>query len=389
MSAGPLAAVTVLDLTRLLPGGYCTLLLADLGADVVKVEEPGRGDYIRWTPPLVDGESTAHRALNRGKRSITLNLKTPEGAQLLRRLAARADVLVESFRPGVMERLGVGPGALIEGNPRLVYAAITGYGQDGPYRDRPGHDLNYIGIAGALGITGEEGGPPVIPGVQVGDLGGGGMAGALGIMAALIERERTGRGRFVDVSMLDGAVSWLSIHAGAFLGTGEEPRRGAMPLSGQYACYRVYGCGDGRYLTVGALEPQFWRTLCDALGVPELIDEQFGPPQRQAEMAERLGRIFATRPRDEWLAELGPLDACVGPVNTFAEAFADPQVVHRGLLAPAEGAAVGPGSAFRFDGRQVSSSRAAPGFGEHTAEVLGGIGVGEEELGALRRGGVV
>jgi len=374
----------VLDLTRLLPGGYCTLLLADLGADVVKVEEPGRGDYIRWTPPLVEGQSAAHWALNRGKRSLTLNLKDPEGVGLLHRLAERADVLVESFRPGVMDRLGAGFESLREASPGLVYCAITGYGQDGPYRDRVGHDVNYIGQGGILGITGSAGGPPVVPGVQIGDLAGGGMAAAIGILAALVERDRTGRGRFVDTAMLDGVVSWLTIHAGTFLATGEEPVRGTMPLSGGYACYRVYRCADDRWLTVGALEPQFWRALCEALEVPELVDEQFGSPERQLEMAARLEGIFAGRPRDDWLEALAGLEVCVGPVNSLEEAFRDPQVVHRGMAA-----APGPGSPFRFDGEQPMASRPAPGFGEHTVEVLAEIGITEERVAALRSRGVL
>ncbi|MDP9341165.1 MAG: CoA transferase [Actinomycetota bacterium] len=384
MNGGPLAATSVLDLTRLLPGGYCTLLLADLGADVVKVEEPGRGDYIRWTLPLVDGQSAAHRALNRGKRSVILNLKDPDGVRILHRLAERADVLVESFRPGVMDRLGAGFESLRAANPGLVYCAITGYGQDGPYRDRVGHDVNYIGQGGVLGITGPAGGPPVVPGVQIGDLAGGGMAAAIGILAALVERDRTGRGRFVDTAMLDGVVSWLTIHAGDFLATGEEPPRGGMRLSGGYACYRIYRCADGRYLTVGALEPKFWGALCEALGVPELVDVQYGPPERQREMAERLEAIFSGRSRDEWLETLSGLEVCVGPVNSLAEAFRDPQVVHRGMALE-----TGPGSPFRFDGQQPQASRPAPGFGEHTAEVLTEIGVTEEELADLRARGVV
>src|SRR5919198_881839 len=308
--SGPLGGVTVLDLTRLLPGGYCTLLLADLGADVVKVEEPGRGDYIRWTPPLVEGESAAHRALNRGKRSVALNLKDPAGAEVLRRLSERSDVLVESFRPGVLARLGVGHDALRAANPRLVSCAITGYGQDGPYRDRVGHDINYLGFGGALDLMGVEGGPPVVPAVQVGDMAGGGMAAVIGILAALLQRGRTGRGRFVDTAMMDGVVSWLSIHAGAYLQTGDEPRRGRMPLSGAYACYGVYECADGKWLAVGALEPQFWTALCGALGVPELVDTQFGPRDQQREMATRLSSLFAERGRDEWLEVLAPLEAC-------------------------------------------------------------------------------
>src|SRR5437899_10869915 len=228
----PLAGTRILDLTRLLPGGYCTLLLADLGADVVKVEEPGKGDYIRWTPPFVGEESTAHRALNRGKRSITLNLKSPQGVDLLERLAERAHVLVESFRPGVMDRLGVGWSALHEANPSLVYCAITGYGQDGPYRDRVGHDINYIGYGGVLGIIGPRDGAPALPGVQIGDIGGGGMAAAIGILAALLEARSSGVGRFVDTSMLDGVGSWLSIHGGDFLATGQLSERGTMRRAG-------------------------------------------------------------------------------------------------------------------------------------------------------------
>lgn len=294
---GPLAGLRILDLTRLLPGGYCTLLLADLGADVVKVEEPGRGDYIRWSPPLVDGTSAAHRALNRGKRSITLNLKAPGGAAVLARLAEGADVLVESFRPGVMDRLGTGHAALSERHPRLVFCAITGFGQDGPYRDLVGHDINSMGFGGALSLGGRSGQDPPIPGVQVGDLGAGGLMAAVGILAALQERERTGRGRFVDIGMLDGVVSWLSIHLGSHLAdpaTSEAMR----PLSGDLACYRLYRTRDGRHVTVGALEPQFWRALCETLGLPDLVNDQLGPPERQAQMAEALQGVFETRDRD-------------------------------------------------------------------------------------------
>jgi crotonobetainyl-CoA:carnitine CoA-transferase CaiB-like acyl-CoA transferase len=387
--AGPLAGIVVLDLTRLLPGGYCTLLLADLGAGVIKVEEPGRGDYIRWTPPMAGGESAAHRALNRGKRSLSLNLKTAEGKELLRRLVGRADVLVESFRPGVLERLGLGYDALSEVNPALVYCAITGYGQDGPYRDAVGHDINYIGYGGVLSMTGPREGPPAVPGVQIGDLGGGGMLAAVGILAGLVERGASGRGRFVDASMLDGVVSWLSIHAGAYLAGAGLQEAGRAPLSGAYACYRVYGTGDGRYLTVGALEPQFWRALCETLGCPELVDEQFAGPERQDEMAARLQAIFSERSRDEWVETFRDVPACVGPVNDLGEALEDPQVRHRGMAAEVDGDVVGPGPALKLSGMRRGRSAAAPALGEHTAEVLAGIGVGEDELAALRTRGVV
>jgi crotonobetainyl-CoA:carnitine CoA-transferase CaiB-like acyl-CoA transferase len=383
--SAPLDGITILDLTRLLPGGYCTLLLSDLGADVIKVEEPGRGDYIRWSPPLIDGESAAHRALNRGKRSISLNLKSAEGVGLLKKLSARADVVVESFRPGVMDRLGAGFESLRRENPGLVYCAITGYGQDGPYRDMVGHDINYIGYGGVLSMTGHREGPPVLPGVQIGDLGGGGMMAAIGIMAALHERASTGRGRFVDVSMLDGVVSWLSIHAAAFLAAGEIPRPGSAALSGGFACYRVYRAGDGRYLTVGALEPQFWDALCTALGCPELIPSQFGP--NQDEMAARLEGIFATKGRDEWLLILQGVEACVGPVNDIAEALADPQIEARGMVAEVDGSKMGPGSPLKP--APPGPLRPAPAFGEHTEEVLAEVGIEEPELTRLRSAGVV
>jgi alpha-methylacyl-CoA racemase len=356
---------------------------------VIKVEQPVRGDYLRWTPPMVDGESTAHRALNRGKRSITLDLKKPLGAAVFRRLVRTADALVESFRPGVMGRFGLGYDVLARENEALVYCAITGYGQDGPYRDVVGHDINYIGYGGVLSMTGTPDGEPIIPGVQVGDMGGGGMLAAIGILAALVDRGRTGRGRFVDASMLDGVVSWLSIHAGSHLATGASPKAGTGTLNGGLACYRVYRCADGRYVTVGALEPQFWRALCDALGCAELVDDQFGPPDRQEQMAERLAEVFATRTRDEWLRMLDGVPACVGPVNDLGEALADPHVRSRGMVAEVGGRAVGPGPVPKLSGWAHPPRRPAPGFGEHTAEVLAAVGVDEAELAELRAQGAV
>jgi crotonobetainyl-CoA:carnitine CoA-transferase CaiB-like acyl-CoA transferase len=382
----PLEGVRVLDLTRLLPGDYCTLLLADLGADVVKIEEPGQGDYIRLTPPLVDGQGAAHRALNRGKRSVTLDLKAAGGPDLLLRLAGDADALVESFRPGILDRLGAGWDALSRRNPRLVYCALTGYGQDGPYRDRVGHEINYIGYAGILEATGGPDGPPVLPAVQVGDLGGG-MAGALGVVASLGQAAREGRGRLVDVSMLDVSVSWAAVLTSWYLATGEVPTRGAMPLTGGLACYRPYRCADGRFVAVGALEPRFWRALCEGLGMEDLIDGHL-VPSRQEEVALRLEDAFGSRPRDEWVERLAGLEACVGPVNDVAEAVADPQVRHRGMVAEVDGRAVGPGPAIRLV-EGGGAMRPAPALGEHTDEVLAEAGLSREEIADLRDRGIV
>jgi crotonobetainyl-CoA:carnitine CoA-transferase CaiB-like acyl-CoA transferase len=389
--ARSLEHLRVLDLTRLLPGGYCTLLLADLGADVIKVEEPGKGDYIRWTPPFAGDVSAGLLALNRGKRSITLNLKRPPAVEVFRRLARDADVVVESFRPGVMDRLGVGWVELSAANPRLVYCAITGYGQDGPYRERAGHDINYLGYAGVLGLTGEEGGPPVVPAVQVADIGGGALMAAVGVLAALSSRDRTGRGSFVDISMMDGALSWLSVHAQAFAVDGHIPARGTMRLSGGLACYAVYRCGDGRFLTVGALEPQFWSELCSRLGASELIERQFADAEEQALMRKRLGEIFSTRTRDEWCAELAALDTCVGPVNDLAEAFEDPQARAREMIAelPVGAQRVRVlGNPVRM-GDQQAEPRPAPGFGEHTDEVLRAAGYSAEEIASLGSEGAI
>src|SRR5437868_15322516 len=270
----PLTGIRVLDLTRLLPGAYCTLLLADMGADVIKVEEPGAGDYMRWTPPIVAGQSALFSAINRNKRSITLNLKSEEGRQLLLGLVENADVLVEGNRPGVMERLGLGWPVLHARNPRLVMCSITGYGQDGPFASRAGHDLNYMAIAGALGLNGERGGPPAPLPVQVADIGGGGLQPAVAILGALVGVQRGGEGRWIDASMTDGAVSWLAL-AFAAREAGERVARGGQRLAGRYACYRVYACKDGRYYSVGALEPKFWNGLCQVLERPDLVEQQY------------------------------------------------------------------------------------------------------------------
>jgi crotonobetainyl-CoA:carnitine CoA-transferase CaiB-like acyl-CoA transferase len=383
----------VLDLTRLLPGGYATLLLADLGADVVKVEEPGKGDYIRWTPPLVGDLSTGHIALNRNKRSITLNLRTDGGRDVFLRLVERFDVVVESFRPGVMDRLGLGYEKLRDKNPRLIFCAITGYGQDGPRAQTAGHDANYASYAGMLSIVGEEGRRPVIPGVQVGDLGGGGMSAVIAILTALVRRERTGEGDFCDVSMTDGIVSWLSIHATEYFAGGNPPERERMHLSGAYPCYRVYPASDG-WLSVGALEPQFWAALCEAIDRTDLVGDAFAQGKRRDEVVRELEGLFSTRSRDEWMKLFDGKDVCVAPVNDFSEAFADEQVRHREMVVTGELPGTG---AFEMIGNPIKLAsdesstvrRPPPGMGEHNEEILAEIDLGSDDVERLRSTGAI
>lgn len=335
-SSHPLAGVRVLDLTRLLPGGYATQMLADLGADVLKIEEPGAGDYARTMAPLAAGGiGQAFLAVNRGKRSAALNLKHPDGRAALLRLVDSADVLIESYRPGVLDRLGLGHAALLERNPRLVVCAITGYGQNGPYSQRPGHDLNYIGYAGLLAHLTPPGRPPTLPGAQLADIGGGALMAVIGILAALTGRATTGSGGIVDVSMMEGALALLPLLASMVLQGADEPRPGEATLAGGLPCYNVYETSDGKYVTLGALEPKFWAEFCTRVGHPELIGRQF--PQNTDDRDATIGAVAAilrTRTRDAWVAELAATEACLGPVNTLAEALADPQVQARQLVAP-------------------------------------------------------
>jgi crotonobetainyl-CoA:carnitine CoA-transferase CaiB-like acyl-CoA transferase len=394
LTSGPLTGIRILDLTRLLPGGYATLLLADMGADVLKVEEPGKGDYIRWTPPIVGEFSAAHIALNRNKRSITLNLKTQGGRDVLLALVETHDVLIEGFRPGVMERLGVGWPTLRERNPALVYCALTGYGQEGPRSQSAGHDANYIGYAGVAGMTGPEGGPPVLPGVQIGDLAGGGMAAVVGVLAALHRRHETGRGDFCDISMMDGAMSWLTIHAASFVATKEEPEREQMHLSGAHPCYRIYPAADG-YLTVGALEPQFWRALCEAIERPDLLDDAFAGGDRRAQVISELSALFSQRTRAEWMEHFGGRDVCVGPVNGLAEALDDPHVRARSMAfeadVPGTGAWTHIGNPLKFESATAEDGLRSPPprMGEHTEDVLASLGFSSDDIADLRGAGAL
>jgi crotonobetainyl-CoA:carnitine CoA-transferase CaiB-like acyl-CoA transferase len=393
----PLEGLKVLDLSRLLPGGFCSLLLADFGADVIKVEDTGMGDYVRWSPPYYEGaEQTARGApflaLNRGKRSIRINLKHDRGKEVLVRLARDADVLLESFRPGVMDRLGVGYERLRAENPGLVYCAITGYGQDGPNRDRSGHDMNYLGLNGLLGLTGDAGGPPVQAAGQIADIGGGALTGAIGILVALRERERSGEGQFVDCSMFDGSLSWLALVAAETFATGRAPRRGQLPLAGALTCYRPYECSDG-WVTLGALEPKFWQEWCRGVGREDLVEHQFDPPGSEAH--GQVSEIFRGRTREQWRRFASEHDCCLEPVQGLEEALESDLVAARGMVVEVD--QPGAETPVKLLGAPVKLSRTpadptrlpGPALGEHTAEVLAEAGYSDEEIEAALQSGAV
>lgn len=335
----PLDGITVLDLTRLLPGAVATEILANFGALVIKIEQPGRGDYARAMPifPLI----------NRGKKSVALDLKDPRGKEAFLDLADRADVVLEGFRPGVMHRLGLGFETLRERNPGLIYAALTGYGQSGPYAQMAGHDINYLALGGALD-------PPALPVVQVADLAGGALPAVIGILLALEARRRTGRGQLVDVAMLDGVAALLPV-----------PLSGSEVLNGHYACYRLYQARDDRWVAVGALEPQFWATLCRGLGCEAFVADQFAGAPRQAEMIAELSRRFRERDAHDWWVRFRDEDACLTPVHTVAEAQEDEHLRERAMLA---GGQIGVMPKLSETPGEVGP--AAPGLGEHTREFV-------------------
>jgi crotonobetainyl-CoA:carnitine CoA-transferase CaiB-like acyl-CoA transferase len=391
VTALPLAGVRVLDLSRLLPGGFCSLLLADFGADVVKVEDTGIGDYVRWAAPYYEGaedsaKSALFLALNRGKRSIRLNLKTDGGREALLRAVRDADVVLESFRPGVLDRLGVGYEAMRAVNPAIVYCAITGYGLTGPNVHRSGHDLNYLGLNGLLAISGEQDGPPVQAGGQIADLGGGALMAAFGILAALRERDRSGVGQLVDVSMADGALSWLGMVAARYLAEEVVPRRGGLELAGGLVCYRPYACADG-WVTLGALEPKFWQAWCRGVGREDLVERQFDGPG--SDTHAEVEAIFAARTREQWRAFASEHDCCLEPVLDLDEALRSELVRAREMVVELD--QPGAQRPVRLLGVPVKMSRTpgdpnrapGPALGEHTRAVLAGLGYEESEIDAL------
>ena len=397
--AGALDVIKVLELTRVGPGAFCTMMLADMGAQVLKVEAPPSGKLAGSgaSPTPDQARKLATNFTNRNKKSVTLNLKEAAGQAILHNLATDYDVLVEGFRPGVMQRLGGDYTTLSELNPRLVYCSLSGFGQDGPYRDYPAHDLNYLALAGVLGLIGQPEGPPAIPLNIIADYAGASMHGVTGIMFALFARERTGKGQLVDVSYLDTTISLLAATPNVrdYFAEGTLPGRGKGVFGGGFAYYSVYNTRDNKQLSIGCTEPWLWHNLCDALGRPDWKD--FGmqagdfsqtTTDRHQQVRRELQAVLMTNTRDEWYELLTRADVCVGKVYDVPEVFDDPQVRHRQMAVeldhPQAGKVVQAGVAVKLSDTPGAIHSFAPSIGQHTQEVLGSLGYSAAQIAELR-----
>ncbi len=374
---GALSGITVIDLSRLLPGPYCTMILADHGARVIAVEDPRYRDRGEYVFPVY-----------RNKSHMTLDLKSEAGRGIFFRLIEDADVVVEGFRPGVVTRLGVDYSSVCRVNPKIVYCSITGYGQTGPMRHEAGHDVNYLSRAGLLDLMGEKGRAPSIPVIQVADLVGGGMNGALGIVMALFHRERSGKGQHIDISMTDGMLGLLPTVQFLQALFGTEQKRGEAFLSHRYACYNTYETEDGRYLSVGAMENHFWQNLCHRLGKPEYGPLQYDETRRE-EIIAFMREQFRKKPLVEWENEFRGLDVCVAPIRTVAEAMQDPLFKERKMVSATNQTTPDLGVPVKLSETPGSLRTAPAAFGENTDRILEELGYSWSEIKELREKGVV
>ncbi|MBD9630630.1 CaiB/BaiF CoA transferase family protein [Pseudomonas sp. PDM19] len=390
---GPLASLKILDFSTLLPGPFASLLLADMGAQVLRVESPTRMDLVRVLPPHVDGTSASHAYLNRNKRCIALDLKQAEAVEVVKQLVQEYDIVLEQFRPGVMDKLGVGYEALKAINPKLIYVSITGYGQTGPLRDRAGHDINYLALAGVASYTGRHESGPLPLGVQLADIGGGSLHGVMGLLAAVIHRQQTGEGQQVDVSMTDCAFSLHGMAGAGYLAAGVEPEMEGLALNGG-SFYDYYRTRDGRWFSVGSLEPQFMQQFCAAIGRPELAARGLSPrPEEQQALKREIAIEFEKQDFAQWQERFAALDACVEPMLSLAEAVEHPQLAERGLVTRVPNGKGGEqrqmACPIRFSAGLPEPRHIGAALGAHTAEVMAELGYTDEQVAALKAAKVI
>ncbi|WP_259753434.1 CaiB/BaiF CoA transferase family protein [Pseudomonas sp. GCEP-101] len=390
---GPLASLKILDFSTLLPGPFASLLLADMGAQVLRVESPTRMDLVRVLPPHVDGTSASHAYLNRNKRCIALDLKQAEAVEVVKQLVQEYDIVLEQFRPGVMDKLGVGYEALKAINPKLIYVSITGYGQTGPLRDRAGHDINYLALAGVASYTGRRESGPLPLGVQLADIGGGSLHGVMGLLAAVIHRQQTGEGQQVDVSMTDCAFSLHGMAGAGYLAAGVEPEMEGLALNGG-SFYDYYRTRDGRWFSVGSLEPQFMQQFCAAIGRPELAARGLSPKTEDQQALKReIAIAFEKHDFSEWQARFAALDACVEPMLSIAEAVEHPQLRERGVVTQVPTGQGGEqrqiACPIRFSAGLPDPRHIGAALGAHTAEVMAELGYTDEQVAALKAAKVI
>lgn len=385
-----LKGVKVLDLTRLLPGALCSLYLADLGAEVLKIEDIEGGDYLRWIPPYTDGESVYFAILNRNKKSMKLNLKTKVGVEIFLKLVPEYDVVIESFRPGVLDKLGVGYFRAKEINPKIIYCSISGFGQNGPYKNVAGHDINYIGYSGILELCGGKNSPPILPSVQIADVAGGSLNSVIAILSALLNREKTGVGCNIDISMIDGIMPFLSLILGKYFSDNLLPQRGNTDLSGKFICYNIYKTKDGKYIALGALEPKFWVNFCKEVERDDLIDKQFAVDNDFEKYYGEVENIFLQKTQKEWTEIFKDKDICCTPILNIKEMLKNEHTTSRGLLLKDEktGEKYIP-IPIKFSDYEIKNNLAAPKYGEHTYDVLQKLGYNLEEVEKLQKEKVI
>ena len=377
---GALSGITVLDLSRLLPGPFCSMILADHGARVISVEDKRfmADDFFITT-------------VNRNKEHMSLNLKTPEGKEIFFRLVKKIDILLEGFRPGVVNRLGIDYDTICNVNPKIIYCSVTGYGQTGPYRNRAGHDVNFLGYSGVLNLMGEPDRPPSIPGVQIADIAGGGMNAAIGVLLALLARDKTGKGQYIDISMTDGMVSLLPLTLFFQQRTGENPTRGESLLSHRYAFYNTYETADGRHITIGAVENRFWKLLCEHLGVSEYTPLQYNENRRQ-EILDFMRKTFKKKTLAEWEVELADLDVCWGRVQNLDEVLQDPLFREREMIVDIRqkkrGKITTLGVPVKLSETPGTVRTPPVDFGESTVSILQELGYTKDQINAFADKGV-